>query len=49
MCATDYLNVVDSRELGAGLPMDVEDLNTMHLDLLAQNEGFSKGKRSVKV
>lgn len=43
-----YLKVVDSREVGAGLPMDVEDLNTMHLDLLAQNEGFSKGKRSVK-
>jgi FdhE protein len=42
-----YLKVVDSRELGAGLPMDVEDLNTMHLDLLAQREGFGRGKRSI--
>ncbi len=43
-----YLKVVDSRELGAGLPMDVEDLNTMHLDLLAQKEGFAKGKRTFR-
>ncbi len=43
-----YLKVVDSRELGEGLPMDVEDLNTMHLDLLAQKEGFAKGKRTLK-
>lgn len=42
-----YLKVVDSRELGEGLPMDVEDLNTMHLDLLAQKEGFAKGKRTL--
>lgn len=41
-----YLKVVDSRELGEGLPMDVEDLNTLHLDLLAQKEGFVKGKRT---
>ena len=43
-----YLKVVDSRELGEGLPMDVEDLNTMHLDLLAQKEGFAKGKIDQK-
>jgi len=43
-----YLKVVDSRELGAGLPMDVEDINTMHLDLLAQKEGFAKGKIDQK-
>ncbi len=43
-----YLKVVDSRELGEDLPMDVEDLNTMHLDLLAQKEGFAKGKRTLK-
>ena len=43
-----YLKVVDSRELGEGLPMDVEDLNTMHLDLLAQKEGFAKGKINQK-
>jgi len=41
---TGYLKVVDSRELGEGLPMDVEDLNSMHLDLMAQKEGFTKGK-----
>ena len=43
-----YLKVVDSRELGSGLPMDVEDINTMHLDLLAQKEGFAKGKIEQK-
>jgi FdhE protein len=43
-----YLKVVDSRELGEGLPMDIEDLNTMHLDLLAQKEGFAKGKTIQK-
>ena len=45
---SSYLKVVDSRELGGDLPMDVEDLNTMHLDLLAQKEGFAKGKRNLK-
>lgn len=40
-----YLKVVDSRGVGEGLPMDVEDLNTMHLDLMAQREGFAKGKK----
>lgn len=43
-----YLKVVDSRELGEGLPIDVEDLHTMHLDLLAQKEGFAKGKTKRK-
>ena len=43
-----YLKVVDSRELGEGLPMDVEDLNTIHLDLLAQKECFGKGKTNQK-
>lgn len=41
-----YLKVVDSRVIGEGLPMDLEDLATLHLDLLAQREGFSKGKRA---
>lgn len=41
-----YLKVVDSRVVGAGLPMDLEDLATLHLDLLAQREGFSKGKQA---
>lgn len=41
-----YLKVVDSRLLGADLPMDLEDLATVHLDLLAQREGFNKGKQA---
>lgn len=44
---SSYLKVIDSRELGEDLPMDVEDLNTMHLDLMAQKEGFAKGKRTL--
>ncbi|HEY5672086.1 MAG TPA: formate dehydrogenase accessory protein FdhE [Malonomonas sp.] len=43
-----YLKVADSRELGTGLPMDVEDINSMHLDLMAQKEGFAKGKIDQK-
>lgn len=42
-----YLKVVDSRELGAGLPMDIEDVVTLHLDILARKEGFSQGKRPL--
>ncbi len=41
-----YLKGVDSRELGEGLPMDLEDFSTLHLDLLAQREGFTRGKQS---
>ncbi len=40
-----YLKVIDSREEGAGQPMDLEDVSTLHLDLLAQREGFTRGKR----
>lgn len=43
-----YLKVVDSRLAGTELPMDLEDLATLHLDLLAQREGFSKGKQAPK-
>jgi len=43
--AISYLKAVDSRELGEGHPMDIEDINTLHLDILAQKEGFTKGKR----
>jgi FdhE protein len=39
-----YLKTADSRELGAGHPMDIEDISTLFLDLLAQKEGFTKGK-----
>lgn len=40
-----YLKVVDSREAGTDLPMDLEDVATLHLDLLAQREGFTRVKR----
>ena len=39
-----YLKTVDSRQAGAGLPMDIEDVSTLHLDLAAQGEGFTRGK-----
>lgn len=39
-----YLKLVDSREAGEGLPLDIEDIATLHLDLLAQKEGFTRGK-----
>lgn len=42
-----YLKVVDNRELGRELPMDMEDINTLHLDLLAQREGFTRTKDEV--
>ncbi len=42
-----YLKVVDSRQAGTGLPMDVEDIGTLHLDLLAQKEGFTRGKKDA--
>jgi FdhE protein len=40
-----YLKLVDSRAAGAELPLDIEDLATLHLDLLAQQEGFTRGKK----
>lgn len=40
-----YLKVVDSRELGEGLIMEIEDIATLHLDLLAAKEGFTPGKK----
>lgn len=39
-----YLKIVDGRELGQGLPMDIEDAATLYLDILAQREGFTQGK-----
>lgn len=39
-----YIKTRDSRKGGAGLPLDVEDLLTIHLDLLAAKEGFERGK-----
>ncbi len=42
-----YLKVVDSRERGEGLMLDIEDAATLHLDLLAAKEGFSRGKKEA--
>ncbi|MCF6179514.1 MAG: formate dehydrogenase accessory protein FdhE [Geopsychrobacter sp.] len=42
-----YLKVVDSREKGANLPLEIEDVATLHLDLLATQEGFSRGKKET--
>ncbi|ORJ60458.1 formate dehydrogenase accessory protein FdhE [Geothermobacter hydrogeniphilus] len=42
-----YLKVVDSRERGEELPLEVEDAATLHLDLLAAKEGFSRGRKET--
>jgi FdhE protein len=42
-----YLKLVDSRVAGVGLPLDIEDLATLHLDQLAQQEGFARGKKGA--
>lgn len=42
-----YLKVVDSRKKGADLPLEIEDVATLHLDLLAAKEGFSRGKKET--
>lgn len=39
-----YIKTRDSRQGNAGVPLDAEDLVTMHLDLLAAREGFERGK-----
>jgi FdhE protein len=39
-----YIKTRDSRKGNADVPMDVEDLLTIHLDLLASKEGFERGK-----
>ncbi|MGK2944949.1 MAG: formate dehydrogenase accessory protein FdhE [Desulfuromonadales bacterium] len=42
-----YLKVVDSRKKGEDLPLEIEDVATLHLDLLAAKEGFSRGKKET--
>lgn len=42
-----YLKVVDDREVGHGLPLDIEDVTTLYLDILAQREGFTQGKQPL--
>lgn len=39
-----YIKTRDSRKGNTNVPMDVEDLLTIHLDLLAAKEGFERGK-----
>jgi FdhE protein len=39
-----YIKTRDSRKGNADVPLDVEDLLTMHLDLLATREGLERGK-----
>jgi FdhE protein len=39
-----YIKTRDSRKGNADVPLDVEDLLTIHLDLLAAKEGFERGK-----
>lgn len=38
-----YIKTRDARRGGAGLPLEAEDLTTIHLDLLAAKEGFERG------
>jgi FdhE protein len=39
-----YIKTRDSRKGNADIPLEVEDLLTIHLDLLATQEGFERGK-----
>jgi len=39
-----YIKTRDSRKGGSNVPLEIEDLLTIHLDLLASREGFERGK-----
>lgn len=39
-----YIKTRDSRKAASDVPLEVEDLLTIHLDLLASREGFERGK-----
>lgn len=39
-----YIKTRDSRKAVSDVPLEVEDLLTIHLDLLASREGFERGK-----
>ncbi len=39
-----YIKTRDARQGGGDVPLEVEDLLTIHLDLLASREGFERGK-----
>lgn len=40
-----YLKVLDSRQLQAGLLLDIADIASLPLDFMAAKEGFSRGKK----
>ena len=42
LCKT-YLKTVDAREVDKEVSLFVEDLATLHLDLVAEREGFRRG------
>jgi FdhE protein len=39
-----YIKTRDSRKGGSEVPLEIEDLLTIHLDLIASREGFERGK-----
>lgn len=39
-----YIKTRDSRTSAGNIPLEIEDLMTIHLDLLATREGFERGK-----
>jgi FdhE protein len=41
---TRYIKTRDSRAGSADVPLEVEDLATLHLDLMASKEGFERGR-----
>ena len=40
-----YLKVVDTAALGSHVFLDIENIVTLHLDILAQKEGYQRGAR----
>ncbi|WP_298438844.1 formate dehydrogenase accessory protein FdhE [Geobacter sp.] len=44
LACSRYVKTRDSRRGNAGVPLEVEDLATIHLDLLAAREGYERGK-----
>ena len=38
-----YLKAVDIERIGTPVPLDVENIATLHLDILAQREGYGRG------
>jgi FdhE protein len=39
-----YIKTIDTRELGEEVIPPIEDIGTLHLDILAQNEGYTREK-----